>query len=575
MATQELSLSTIRPWHGHVEVTEHKQELWTAIGDCRTCGLALLRLYVSSAQWVHRRVESVRFVDDRSAHRRVSVDFTVPKAPTIIRPDGGQYAIVPVTLMRRKTLVNFDLRSDDHRALPLPGLRENQTLTKAVVRAWALEALADHGQCERDEDTHRGLNDLVEGDQRRLSCAWERFTQAHEGPLKQLREDEPFRAVIERLTDSFFMFLFVQARPGTRLIVKWSYDERLSLRYRNSGYCPATGGCEATYTEVQSPLKGWHPAVWKAAIGWQPTVVRFPVPAAECCTSFHFAVEAPKGVMIESATLLAGRPNIDPEGELRWQQVDRMPVDHVTGSLPRVDLHVVDVPFGSLSRAQVKLRVDPRGWLSAMTAAAVATFGLLMAAAFRYHGTTKDQPVIAGTLIFTLTATVAAIMVQPDPHRMATRLLNAARYFAILTAGCAVVVGALFAFDAEGRGLRSWMGVMTGLSGIPVLVLVAALWQSYRTLSRDEGGSGHAQRAIEDSRWEQSRTRKAPAVEEPTNGTTSVFDYFTKKYRFDQPAVRVASSELSRHAFKWDRDFESTVSARMERGVNREVTLPS
>ena len=43
--------------------------------------------------------------------------------------------------------------------------------------------------------------------------------------------------------------------------------------------------------------------------------------------------------------------------------------DSITGGYPNVDLHVVDVPYGSLSRAQVALQASTAGWLTTAVAA--------------------------------------------------------------------------------------------------------------------------------------------------------------------------------------------------------------
>ena len=72
--------------------------------------------------------------------------------------------------------------------------------------------------------------------------------------------------------------------------------------------------------------------------------IHFPVPAAENAASFHFEIDAPEGVQILEASLLAGLPgNPNPS------------FDHVQGSFPTVGLHVIEVPKGSLSRVQIGL----------------------------------------------------------------------------------------------------------------------------------------------------------------------------------------------------------------------------
>jgi hypothetical protein len=111
---------------------------WDALAACHDCGIGMLRVFIRSATWVVRRVEKVEFLDDRTVRRHVSMDYALPDdAVALRRADGTLTRIVPLTMMRRKSLVNFDLRDEHGRALPLLGLREAQALTLAIARAWA------------------------------------------------------------------------------------------------------------------------------------------------------------------------------------------------------------------------------------------------------------------------------------------------------------------------------------------------------------------------------------------------------------------------------------------------------
>src|SRR3954447_10460952 len=398
------------------ETDGHYGDGFEDVASCRACGLALLDLFVSSSNWVNRRSEQVSFIDDRTVHRRVSVDFEVPPGPRLLQADGTETCVIPLALLRRRTLVNFDLRDENNRALQLPQLRQNQALMRCLIRAWAeasyrnarggtidfttpIMVNLDHGvsQEQPGTDVIRTLGDwldgLTDGDQRKLYESYAALERGH-GPLRLPRQDPCFMAVVDRLADSFLLLLFlVDAPVGRNRLVKYSYDERLSLRYRRSGFHYEEGD-RAAYSESEGPLRIRDEVRYRlgAAAGLTPTVVRFPVPAAEHTASYHFELEAPPGVLIESAALVAGRPNGNPEEPrvhpdaphadatlppARDQALEdaahRFAVDHVVGAQPRVNLHVVDVPFGSLSRAQAKLIVDPRGWEGAMTAAMAAT----------------------------------------------------------------------------------------------------------------------------------------------------------------------------------------------------------
>jgi hypothetical protein len=109
---------------------------WRDLSDCQICGLTMLHLFIHSSAWVVRRVEHVSFLDERTVRRGVSIDYVAPpNAVTLRQPDGQHKHVLPMAIMRRKSLVNFDLRDHGGRSLPLLALRQNQALTLAAVRA--------------------------------------------------------------------------------------------------------------------------------------------------------------------------------------------------------------------------------------------------------------------------------------------------------------------------------------------------------------------------------------------------------------------------------------------------------
>jgi hypothetical protein len=166
-----------------------------------------------------------------------------------------------------------------------------------------------------------------------------------------------------------------------------SIDEPLTLYYRKPGLFPdqmklglllnrrsaTDNSADGSAYKRGDVVRWYNPDRLVAALGWAPTRVRFPLPAAENAASFHFEVEAPPGVDIVEASLLAGVPPKTDESE-----DPRCPsFDHIRLRLPTVGLHVTDVPNGSSSRAQVHLQVATRGWYTTMLLSRWATFLLL------------------------------------------------------------------------------------------------------------------------------------------------------------------------------------------------------
>src|SRR3712207_813646 len=67
----------------------------------------LLTLGLLPKRWVHRRVETCEFLDERTAHRRVSLDFTLEPRNDIDLPSTGVLSAVPVAFLSKDPMRNF------------------------------------------------------------------------------------------------------------------------------------------------------------------------------------------------------------------------------------------------------------------------------------------------------------------------------------------------------------------------------------------------------------------------------------------------------------------------------------
>jgi len=59
------------------------------------------------------------------------------QAPVFRGEDGEDYSLIPLSVMRRKTLVNFQIRDDEDRSVAMPSLRQNQAITESLLLACA------------------------------------------------------------------------------------------------------------------------------------------------------------------------------------------------------------------------------------------------------------------------------------------------------------------------------------------------------------------------------------------------------------------------------------------------------
>ena len=500
---------------------------------CRECGSSLLLLLLKSSGWVSHRTERVRFRDDRSVARQVTVEFHTPDlAPVFGGDDGQSYRLVPLSVMRRKTLVNFTLSDESGRSVVVPTLRQNQAITESVLLAGADAILGPGGDGMAPADAAdrreiaRFIHRVVSGDQRELTAAYESLRRGTAAPAVQhLASQRMFRVLLYRLADNFVLWVMIPAGAPRRRVLTFSSDEPLRLHYRKPGY---TGD---TY-ELGEKLSPWHPVVWSSAIGFTTTRIRFPVPAAENTDSFHFEIDAPKGVQIAEASLLAGRPgHLNPS------------FDHVRGGFPTVGLHVIEVPNGSLSRAQVGLQVVTRGWLMTSMLSAWAVFGLLVAYG-RFISDLKQDSGAPALILAAVAAGVAALIAQSVSHGLAAHLLKWARVLATVSAALPLILATSIVLEPARSGHVShtlWGAIGTG--GAIALVLTSVCLLSWRR-----------QRKSVRSPWEQSHSRE-DMPPRPRN-----FGKAAAQYRYDKPAMRVDSAEGWHREFLWTQQAEDELT---------------
>ncbi len=336
------------------------------------------------------------------------------------------------------------------------------------------------------------------------------------------------------LASNFILFITVDDVGPPRRIVRFFYDEPLTLTYKRSGYNPE----KHTYDRPPESLPVWAPEPLAAATGRSPTVIRFPIPAAENTLSYHFEIEAPAGVQIASASLVADRPNERRCEGPSW--------DHMSGGFPVVGLHACDVPNGSLSQAQVELRLSRRGWLTASLFASWASALLLWTTAGTapLWATADANKEGVATALLTITAAVLAFVVRPVEHQMASRLVIGVRAAAWFAMGLLIVVGSLIAFSNRPPGLE--------LTGTPAALATACAGLVLLAWRRARPSEPRI------SPWEQglllSKSEGFKTLEEAR-----------ESFGFNRPAVLVESSEGDhRENFQWTQKIERDLIERLE-----------
>ena len=532
----ELSIGGMAPWPVPAVLSMAEVRADPAARCCKECGRRLLLLLLRSSSWVSRRTEHVSFRDDRSVVRRVTVEFHIPEQAPVFRGDDGQaYNIVPLSVMRRKTLVNFELRDEDGRAAVLPSLRHNQAITESVLLACADAVLEQAGgrACAHAltrPEVAAFIHQVVSADQGQLAKAYRSLDHGSAAPaVLDLIKHDLFKAILDRLADNFVLWVMIPAGAPRRRVLTFSCDEPLHLHYREPSF-------ENNEYALRKRLGFWRPIVWCSALGLVATRIEFPVPAAENTASFHFEIDAPKGVQITEASLLAGRP-AEPKPSL----------DHVRGGSPTVGLHVVEVPNGSLSRAHIGLQVVTRGWLMTSMLSSWTVFALLLA--FAMHDSVLKQAGDLPTVILVALASgVAAIIARPDAHGLAAHLLRWTRALVSISVALPLVATTFIVFGSVHPNhvppaLWTAVGTSGVIAAILTFVCLASWWRQGRVIC---------------SPWEQNRARNDIPVPPEDFGTAE------KNYQYDKPAMRLDSAEGWHTKFVWNKEAEIQLTAALE-----------
>lgn len=194
--------------------------------DTRAPAIAsdIAQLLADEPRWVHRRVETVTFNDDASLRRHTSVDFTLPSFidPKAHDPS-GQVVYVPLSLLEKRVLENFDIRDEAGTALPVLPRRQNARVATEVLVQQAQEALRAKGLPDALHEANKAslaaLSGETEWDETIDVDVPDAVEQAN-----RIIEDEVALGFIQELGGNFILLVPLRAKPGDHRIVKFAYD---------------------------------------------------------------------------------------------------------------------------------------------------------------------------------------------------------------------------------------------------------------------------------------------------------------------------------------------------------------
>ncbi len=317
------------------EALEHALE-----GD--VAGLETMRLLLAQPDWVHRRVDALEYRDSTTFRRRQSVHFTVPDAAPELAIGRTTARLVPLTTLRKETLVNFDCRDESGSALPVLTRGQQGLLMVRAMTAWAEGILGEPLAADivGDIETLLTTPDTDGREARRRM-----HVEDAGGQLGALRADGLFPLMLDQFTDQFLLATLVHDPPGTQRIVKFSYEELGDL---------------APEPWPRAPL---------AALCWIPRQAASAAESLFSTESYHFEADMPPGVDVPVASLWVGPT-----------EHDMSCVDVDTGGHLRIALRATDFERG-VAEVRWSLRPARRGWLrTAWIATALSALTLTVGA---------------------------------------------------------------------------------------------------------------------------------------------------------------------------------------------------
>jgi hypothetical protein len=507
-------------------------------------GRRLLLAQLEFSDWVLRRVECVRFERDRSVSRTISVEIVVrADAPVFLTANGRRVYLVPLSIMRRRTLVNFKIEEGGTR-LPMLGLRLTQQLDASMLTAAAAtasSALADHERVKKFiAKVAAGTADVVD-DQ------IESFSRPRSAQLKLLAQNALFSEFLHRLHRNFSLYVCLDVAQGRHRILNLSFEEPTYWQLQRSKLTRGGKG-EIIYEpgeKVFAPVRFWWYMTSK--LGLRPTRFRFQIPAAENAASYHFEAMAPAGVRIVKASLLAGRPH-EPDRHVS--------ADRIVSHKPTVGLHAVEIPNNSLCRVQLDLRVPARGWLTQLVTSCGLIFAVLLVLVRYSPADTSpwnaDQITNVIVILVAASAATATLVAQRDfPHGLGAFMVTWLRAIGVMSLLLPIVAAGYLVYEVTQPSPEAMQGIHRAMLFLCLFALILFLIPCLALILSLYDDRGRSERA---SPWDMTAPRESKKGSAVARQRSEVLENYCdamKKLKFDSPAIALQSAEGWHDKYSW------------------------
>jgi len=464
-------------------------------------------------------------------------------APVFATRDGRRLYLVPLSMMRRRTLVNFKMEDESGKRLPMLGMRMTQQLDASMLLAAAATVSPP---LVNDAQLRNLIDDVVAGTAEVVEREYRSFCESPPASLRTLAGRTLFSEVLNRIRQNFTLYVGLDVEAGRHRILNLSFDEPTHWRLQHPKIISERGG-EKRYkpgNRVPRPRRFFY--YMMAKLGIFATRFRFQIPAAENAASYHFEATAPLGVRIVKASLLAGRPH-EPSGHVS--------VDRIVGHAATVGLHAVEIPNNSLCRVQLDLRVPSRGWLTQLVTSCAVILVILMSVYFIWRdklaSLTHEQLTNVIVILVAASAATATLVADRRFYGLPASMVTLLRTIGVVSLSLPIVLaGYLVVY--EGRlqqsnvtqhlesalAILAWTGFILFL--MPLLALILS-WRSERL------------RTAERSPWDMTMVQDLEDTILVRQRSVIANDYCEalRKLKFDSPAIGIQSAEGWHERYRW------------------------
>jgi len=403
--------------------------------DFIEAGFACAALIADPKSWINRRVETVEMLAQEETRRRVSVDFTLSaeQREALMTRHG---MVVPISVLNKGALRNFDLRDEQPHALPVLNRADNAELGLTALLSAALDVIPEPHSAALVDALTADLRQIVLSDEATAVEALEALVgAANEGDAmrRAMWEDPVCNSLLRTLASDYVLFAVLAPGGNDRRILKYGYGDE---------FWP-----EPPWRRVRdryAPAELW----WRLC---HPERARFFIdcPAAWRATSFHMEIAVPEELRLSYAVL--GRPSptdpldmtehLGPPDEF----VNRAALYAATPIAPHDDV-----------RAYVEIVSEREGGATRAAMTAIAVSALLWVGWLSELD--ASAPGAAVSLLLAGGAVVSGFAATTGDHIIVNKILRGRRRTLTIVAVCALAASASLAMEIpDARPLEVWL----------------------------------------------------------------------------------------------------------------------